>query len=206
MKTKLPFRMGLRLGLQGKWVTKCFAVLLSAMSFMLFAIASTAFTFNTFQFQVRGYRNYMADKEYYLFSNSSGNTGYSPGSEELLLTGEETALIEDGVELNFLFACRDQIDMGYFLDKSYFRGEKYVYDQNGEIEDYTDEYKAYLKEVEGRSLAYSVSDVTVGSEAAYDDLNYRLLAGRYPEAVNEIAVSEEIYEMFAWGGYVDAVQ
>ncbi len=95
---------------------------------------------------------------------------------------------------------------GIFLDKSYFRGEKYVYDQNGEIEDYTDEYKAYLKEVEGRSLAYSVSDVTVGSEATYDDLNYRLLAGRYPEAVNEIAVSEEIYEMFAWGGYVDAVQ
>ena len=95
---------------------------------------------------------------------------------------------------------------GIFLDKSYFRGEKYVYDQNGEIEEYTDEYKAYLKEVEGRSLAYSVSDVTVGSEATYDDLNYRLLAGRYPEAVNEIAVSEEIYEMFAWGGYVDAVQ
>ena len=63
-----------------------------------------------------------------------------------------------------------------------------------------------MKEVEGRSLAYSVSDVTVGSEATYDDLNYRLLAGRYPEAVNEIAVSEEIYEMFAWGGYVDAVQ
>ena len=110
------------------------------------------------------------------------------------------------MDLNFVTSCRNQIDVGYFLDKSYFRGEKYVYDQNGEIEDYTDEYKAYLKEVEGRSLAYSVSDVTVGSEATYDDLNYRLLAGRYPEAVNEIAVSEEIYEMFAWGGYVDAVQ
>ncbi len=109
------------------------------------------------------------------------------------------------MDLNFVTSCRNQIDVGYFLDKSYFRGEKYVYDQNGEIEDYTDEYKAYLKEVEGRSLAYSVSDVTVGSEATYDDLNYRLLAGRYPEAVNEIAVSEEIYEMFAWGGYVDAI-
>lgn len=48
MKTKLPFRMCLRLGLQGKWVTKCFAVLLSAMSFMLFSIASTAFTYIRF--------------------------------------------------------------------------------------------------------------------------------------------------------------
>lgn len=48
MKTKLPFRMCLRLGLQGKWVTKYFAVLLSAMSFMLFAIASTAFTYIRF--------------------------------------------------------------------------------------------------------------------------------------------------------------
>lgn len=48
MKTKLPFRMCLRLGLQGKWVTKCFAVLLSAAAFMLFAIASTAFTYIRF--------------------------------------------------------------------------------------------------------------------------------------------------------------
>ena len=118
----------------------------------------------------------------------------------------DISAIENGVDLNFVTSCRNQIDVGYFLDKSYFRGEKYKYDENEEIEDYTDEYKAYLKEVEGRSLAYSVSDVTVGSEATYDDLNYRLLAGRYPEAVNEIAVSEEIYEMFAWGGYVDAVQ
>ena len=148
----------------------------------------------------------MADKDYYLFSNTTSGTGYAPGDPELLLTEEEVVSIENGVDLNFVTSCRNQIDVGYFLDKSYFRGEKYVYDQNGEIEEYTDEYKAYLKEVEGRSLAYSVSDVTVGSEATYDDLNYRLLAGRYPEAVNEIAVSEEIYEMFAWGGYVDAVQ
>ena len=205
MKTKLPFRMCLRLGLQGKWVTKCFAVLLSAMSFMLFAIASTAFTFNVFHFQVRGYRNYMEDKEYYLFSNCSGNTGYSPGSEELLLTGQETALIEDGVELNFLLACRDQIDMGYFLDKSYFRGEKYKYDEDGEIVGETEEYKAYLQETEGKYFADPGTKVSVGSEASYEELNYRLLAGRYPEGVNEIAVSEEIYEHFVWGGYVDAL-
>ena len=205
MKTKLPFRMCLRLGLQGKWVTKCFTVLLSAMSFMLFAIASTAFTFNAFHFQVRGYRNYMADKEYYLFSNSSGSTGYSPGSEELLLTGEEVALIENGVDLNFLFACRDQIDVGYFLDKSYFRGEKYEYDEKGEIVGETGEYKAYLQEVEREPLGFSGSKVSVGSEACCEELNYRLLAGRYPEGVNEIAVSEEIYERFVWGGYVDAL-
>ena len=206
MKTNLPFWMSLRLSLHGRWVTKCFTVLLSAAALMLFAIASTAFTFDVFDFQVRGYQYYMADKDYYLFSNTTSGTGYAPGDPELLLTEEEVVSIENGVDLNFVTSCRNQIDVGYFLDKSYFRGEKYVYDQNGEIEEYTDEYKAYLKEVEGRSLAYSVSDVTVGSEATYDDLNYRLLAGRYPEAVNEIAVSEEIYEMFAWGGYVDAVQ
>lgn len=206
MKTKLPFRMCLRLGLQGKWVTKCFTILLSAMSFMFFAIASTAFTFDEFEFQVRGYQNYMMDKEYFLFMNDTANTSLSPSSLELLLTNQEISAIENGVDLNFVTSCRNQIDVGYFLDKSYFRGEKYVYDQHGEIVSETEEYKAYLREVEGRSLAYSVSDVTVGSEAAYDELNYRLLAGRYPEGVNEIAVSEEIYEMFAWGGYVDAVQ
>ena len=205
MKTNLPFWMSLRLSLYGRWVTKCFTVLLSAAALMLFAIASTAFTFDVFDFQVRGYQYYMMDKEYFLFMNDTANTSLSPSSLELLLTNQEISAIENGVDLNFVTSCRNQIDVGYFLDKSYFRGEKYKYDENEEIEDYTDEYKAYLKEVEGRSLAYSVSDVTVGSEATYDDLNYRLLAGRYPEAVNEIAVSEEIYEMFAWGGYVDAI-
>ena len=204
MKTNLPFWMSLRLSLHGRWVTKCFTVLLSAAALMLFAIASTAFTFDAFHFQVRGYRNYMADKEYYLFDNSSGGTGYSLGSEELLLTGEEVAAIQDGVDLNFLAACRDQIEVGTFLDKHYFRGEKYVYDKNGEIVGETEEYQAYLKEVE-RKLGHSVSQVSVGSETTYGDLNYRLLAGRYPEGVNEIAVSEEIYEDFAWGGYLDAL-
>ena len=200
------FKTAMRLSFRGKWMVRVLTILLSAMSFMFFAIASTAFTFDVFEFQVRGYQNYMMDKEYFLFMNDIANTSLSPSSLELLLTNQEISAIENGVDLNFVTSCRNQIDVWYFLDKSYFRGEKYVYDQNGEIEDYTDEYKAYLKEVEGRSLAYSVSDVTVGSEATYDDLNYRLLAGRYPEAVNEIAVSEEIYEMFAWGGYVDAVQ
>ena len=200
------FKTAMRLSFRGKWMVRVLTILLSAMSFMFFAIASTAFTFDEFEFQVRGYQNYMMDKEYFLFMNDIANTSLSPSSLELLLTNQEISAIENGVDLNFVTSCRNQIDVGYFLDKSYFRGEKYVYDQNGEIEEYTDEYKAYLKEVEGRSLAYSVSDVTVGSEATYDDLNYRLLAGRYPEAVNEIAVSEEIYEMFAWGGYVDAVQ
>ena len=206
MKTNLPFWMSLRLSLHGRWVTKCFTVLLSAAAFMFFAIASTAFTFDEFEFQVRGYQNYMMDKEYFLFMNDTANTSLSPSSLELLLTNQEISAIENGVDLNFVTSCRNQIDVGYFLDKSYFRGEKYVYDQHGEIVSETEEYKAYLREVEGKPLAYSVSDVTVGSEAAYDELNYRLLAGRYPEAVNEIAVSEEIYEMFAWGGYVDAVQ
>ena len=128
----------------------------------------------------------MMDKEYFLFMNDIANTSLSPSSLELLLTNQEISAIENGVDLNFVTSCRNQIDVGYFFDKSYFRGEKYKYDENEEIEDYTDEYKAYLKEVEGRSLAYSVSDVTVGSEATYDDLNYRLLAGRYPEAVNEM--------------------
>ena len=206
MKTKLPFRMCLRLGLQGKWVTKCFTVLLSAMSFMLFAIASAAFTFDMFHFQVRGYRNYMADKEYYLFSNSSGNTGYSPGSEELLLTGEEVTAIQDGVDLNFLAACRDQIDMGYFLDKSYFRGEKYKYDEKGNIVGETEEYKAYLQETEGKYFADPGTKVSVGSEASYEELNYRLLAGRYPEGVNAYAWDDSVIPPKEAGVKIDSYE
>ena len=200
------FKTAMRLSFRGKWMVRVLTILLSAMSFMFFAIASTAFTFDVFDFQARGCQYYMSDKDYYLFSNTTSGTGYALGDPELLLTEEEVVSIENGVDLNFVTSCRNQIDVGYFLDKSYFRGEKYVYDQNGEIEEYTDEYKAYLKEVEGRPLDFSVPKISVGTEASYEELNYRLLAERYPEAVNEIAVSEEIYEMFAWGGYVDAVQ
>lgn len=203
--TNSPFKTAMRLSFRGKWMVRILTILLSAMSFMFFGIASTAFTFNTFHFQVRAYQYYMADKEYYLFSNATSNTGYSPGSEELLLTREEIAAIKGRMDLNFLSSCRDQIDVGYYLDKSYFRGEKYEYDEKGEIVEETEAYKAYLKDVEGKPLDFSTSKVSVGSETTYGDLNYRLLAGRYPEAVNEIAVSEEIYEDFAWGGYVDAL-
>ena len=194
------FKTAMRLSFRGKWMVRVLTILLSAMSFMFFAIASTAFTFDVFEFQASGYQNYMMDKEYFLFMNDIANTSLSPSSLELLLTNQEISAIENGVDLNFVTSCRNQIDVGYFLDKSYFRGEKYVYDQNGEIEEYTDEYKAYLKEVEGRPLDFSVPKISVGTEASYEELNYRLLAGRYPEAVNEIAVSKEIYEDFAWGG------
>ena len=132
------FKTAMRLSFRGKWMVRVLTILLSAMSFMFFAIASTAFTFDVFDFQVRGYQYYMSDKDYYLFSNTTGNTGYAPGDPELLLTEEEVVSIENGVDLNFVTSCRNQIDVGYLLDKSYFRGEKYVYDQNGEIEEYTD--------------------------------------------------------------------
>ena len=67
MKTNLPFWMSLRLSLHGRWVTKCFTVLLSAAALMLFAIASTAFTFDVSEFQVRGYQYYMTDKDYFKY-------------------------------------------------------------------------------------------------------------------------------------------
>ena len=128
----------MRLSFRGKLMVRVLTILLSAMSFMFFAIASTAFTFDEFEFQVRGYQNYMMDKEYFLFMNDIANTSLSPSSLELLLTNQEISAIENGVDLNFVTSCRNQIDVWYFLDKSYFRGEKYKYDENWEIEDYTD--------------------------------------------------------------------
>lgn len=124
MKTNLPFWMSLRLSLHGRWVTKCFTVLLSAAAFMFFAIASTAFTFDEFEFQVRGYQNYMMDKEYFLFMNDTANTSLSPSSLELLLTNQEISAIENGVDLNFVTSCRNQIDVGYFFGQELFPRRK----------------------------------------------------------------------------------
>ena len=206
MKANLPFLMCLRLSLHGRWVTRTFTILLSAMSFMFFGIASTGFTYSTDDLQFRAYKNYMEDKSYFLFMNdSSGYVSSEISGTDLLLSNEDVRKIESAIDLPFVSACRDQIDVGYFLDKSYFRGEKYVYDENGEIAGETEEYKAYLREVEGKPLDFSAPQVSVGSETAYEELSYRLLAGRYPEGVNEIAVSEEIFEHFVWGGYVDAI-
>ena len=114
------FKTAMRLSFRGKWMVRVLTILLSAMSFMFFAIASTAFTFDVFEFQVRGYQNYMMDKEYFLFMNDIANTSLSPSSLELLLTNQEISAIENGVDLNFVTSCRNQIDVGYFLDKSYF--------------------------------------------------------------------------------------
>ena len=91
---------------------------------MFFAIASTAFTFDVFEFQVRGYQNYMMDKEYFLFMNDIANTSLSPSSLELLLTNQEISAIENGVDLNFVTSCRNQIDVGYFFGQELFPRRK----------------------------------------------------------------------------------
>ncbi len=118
------FKTAMRLSFRGKWMVRVLTILLSAMSFMFFAIASTAFTFDVFEFQVRGYQNYMMDKEYFLFMNDIANTSLSPSSLELLLTNQEISAIENGVDLNFVTSCRNQIDVGYFFGQELFPRRK----------------------------------------------------------------------------------
>ena len=118
------FKTAMRLSFRGKWMVRVLTILLSAMSFMFFAIASTAFTFDVFEFQARGYQNYMIDKEYFLFMNDIANTSLSPSSLELLLTNQEISAIENGVDLNFVTSCRNQIDVGYFFGQELFSRRK----------------------------------------------------------------------------------
>ena len=118
------FKTAMRLSFRGKWMVRVLTILLSAMSFMFFAIASTAFTFDVFEFQVRGYQNYMMDKEYFLFMNDTANTSLPPSSLELLLTNQEISAIENGVDLNFVTSCRNQIDVGYFFGQELFPRRK----------------------------------------------------------------------------------
>ena len=118
------FKTAMRLSFRGKWMVRVLTIPLSAMSFMFFAIASTAFTFDVFEFQVRGYQNYMMDKEYFLFMNDIANTSLSPSSLELLLTNQEISAIENGVDLNFVTSCRNQIDVGYFFGQELFPRRK----------------------------------------------------------------------------------
>lgn len=183
-----PFSTALKLTFRGKWVVRIITILLSAFSFTLFAIASMGFTFNRDNFFFRAYRNYLGEHSYLLFYNDDSKADNK-------LSQDNVALIEEKTSLNFISACEGSIDISEYVDSFFFRGEKY--DENGL---YTPEYKEFLEE-KTKHFVFEDTCVLIGEESDFTESGVELLAGKYPEAENEIAIGKEFYDLFVWGGY-----
>lgn len=93
MKTKLPFSIALRFALPRKWgVSKLFAVLLSAFSFVLLGVAGMGYLFDRRDYIARACFDQAKEQGYVAFV---GNGNYAPGNtmdEKELAAFQETGI------------------------------------------------------------------------------------------------------------------
>ncbi len=181
------FTTSLKLTLRGKWMMKFFTILLSAFGFTLFALASAGFTFDKSDFVFRAYRNYLQNHSYLFFGNDSSTDG---------LSQDDVAFITENTSLNLISACIGGAHIDRYVRSYFYDGEK--------IGNYT-QSEEYLKfeEEKREHYLFSATCVLIGEEKALKENGVALLAGKYPEAENEIALGKEYYDLFVWGGYCD---
>ena len=166
---KIPFKTSCKLALQGKWITRVITIILSAFSFALFTLASMAYTYNQFDYIVRGYQYYLKNTNpYVVFYNYKNEYDGAIGEENI-------SYIENQLPHRFIHEYKNfPVSIAAFLPSS--------------------------------DIAFSFgrdSDVICATENIYEKFGYELLAGRYPVAVDEIAVSEAQFKIFLEYGYSD---
>ena len=175
------FKLAYQLIIRGKWTMKIITILLSAFSFALFALASTAYTYSERDYIVRSYLYDLKQDPQLAFSGGGLD-------DKGALRPEDIELIKETFQLDFLYKIICGVDFGHFVS-GYFLPD----------DDDTDfEFKGPI-----RILDSTVSEVVSGSEELFQKAGYELLEGRYPTAENEIAVDVSIYADFEWGGYSD---
>ena len=195
-----------RLTFRGKWVTRCITVLLTAVSLAFFSLAFTGYSYNRDDYFHRAYQNMLHERKYLTFLNDTHiNIGQITGIDNLndvwgrpYLSVSEVRQVEE-LPLDFISLCRTETDVLAYVDKMYFRG---IMEIDGRP---TPEYSAWLKEQEKRPFLSRLASVIVGEEPTFDRFGFELVAGRYPQAENEIAIDLGVYKLFEWGGYLDAI-
>ena len=174
MKTKLPFSIALRFALPRKWgVSKLFAVLLSAFSFVLLGVAGMGYLFDRRDYIARACFDQAKEQGYVAFA---GNGNYAPGNT--MDEKELAAFQETGIPLVF------EADAGVFGWTHFVEGG----------------VPASLLQLGGMVGSLGLA----GGAEDYAAIGFSLLAGKYPSAADEVAVSELHFEAFRTGGYVDA--
>lgn len=187
MKAKLPFGMSLRLALQGKTVTKILTVFLCAFSFALFALASTGYTYSKKDYYTRALMHYSTQ------TFGATRVYASPLGEEGISRFEET-----GMDFAYLYQENERnapwdVPLRYYLnDYNHYRYEL-TYAERQHVSE--EEYECFRP--------HGGTKPAVLGDSVGEALGVEVLAGRYPQSVHEIAVSEAVFDDFRRNGYVD---
>ena len=186
IKSKLPMRSAFKMGAGGlkhKKFRLIMTVLLSCVAFGLFGLADTFGAYNHIKVCTNSIYDTGIDYASVVKSEKLGDSWYENGR---LLSDNDLADIKNntGVTLN-----------GMFVPK----GSKLSFDGNNNPE---------IKTTESQFEIYNsyFSGFTEINEKMLSELDYELVAGRYPDGTkDEIAVSKYIFAVFAKKQYTDGV-
>lgn len=181
----MTFKQRIKFFVQGKPYLKIITLLLSAVAFAACSLAAMGFTNNTADMIARGLLNYddfpYTEIEYNHTPNSFGNAH--------VLSQEVIDIFEEETDFSYL----------YYYD-SWCEPFSGVYEEN-EWGNYveSEEYSLYCEE----NKLYDSSYYVAGTQEDFESLGFELLAGKYPEGVYEVAISEAHFELLKKYGYRD---
>lgn len=170
----LRLSMAAKLGLSGHWVLRSFTILILSVCLTALGLISTFYTGNYNEAFIDCVLN--STYEYTTFCFRESDELYE--TEDISPLGQEVIdFIEEETGEKFIHMI------------------SYYYD----IED----LNCFVGEQSGISVAPSSNGIYVEDDNIYGSFGFNVLAGRYPEDVYEIAVSEKQFEYFKEYGYCD---
>jgi len=177
---------------QGKPYLKILTIILSAVAFALCSIGATGITTNRVDYMTEAilniptYANQATPGVTIMYDHQSDNAiaekwNFSQGVLDIL---------EENIHSSYLYGY-DLIDSNTgVMPGSSFGGDS------------TDMYN-YIQDTYGHSMRFD-SFVVAGSRSAMEDWGFSIVAGSYPTEPNQVAISEEYYDLYKNFGYVCA--
>ena len=190
------WKLSFKIGFCGKWIIKLFTVALSVFAFAMFALASTSFLYNEQAFMIRAYRNYLKTQPYLVLSDST--------TASSVFDADDIALIQEKMDFDFLagYSCRIYLECFAYddINGAYPTFDGKIEDERGNLTPEYTEYLEIFRQYEEQKFLINF-EVFAEAEEVYNAWEFKLLEGRYPQAENEIAVSEKWFEVFQRCGY-----
>ena len=179
VKTKLPIAAAVKIGLRGNWVLRILTIILLSVAFAALTMITTFYTGNYKSAYISSIENSL----YYHtgFRFSKGNELFDKSQAEKGCMGQEI--------IDFIEAKTPERKYVYQL-----RLQRITY-----LYPYTSDYDVNNLVIFNDSFRYVYAE----DEAAYEQLGFEVMAGRYPQTPYEIAISDYQYELFKEHGYRD---
>ena len=179
-ENKLPIRAAVKIGLRGNWALRILTIILLSVAFAALTMITTFYTGNYKSAYISSIENSL----YYHtgFRFSKGNELFDKSQAEKGCMGQEI--------IDFIEAKTPERKYVYQL-----RLQRITY-----LYPYTSDYDVNNLVIFNDSFRYVYAE----DEAAYEQLGFEVMAGRYPQTPYEIAISDYQYELFKEHGYRDA--